>query len=111
MFIFKTHDTYSEGFCPEHGWDCGDFQLHLEAQREPDIEPEPKPTWSKPCERCGKTVERWRGEGDVSCMCGASYNSFGQLLRDDWRDNPSNYDDEISDLDGFEISQLRNEDY
>jgi hypothetical protein len=29
--------------------------------------------------------------------------------RHDWRGNPSVYDDEIGDMEGFEIQQLRNE--
>lgn len=61
------------------------------------------PTWSKKCERCGQTVERWYGMSSVSCGCGAEYNAFGQQLRDDWRGNPSNYDDEIGDMEGYEI--------
>lgn len=68
------------------------------------------PTWSKPCERCGQTVERWRGQGDVTCHnCGAEYNAGGQRLRDDWRGNPSNWDDDVSDLDGYEIQHTRSE--
>lgn len=62
----------------------------------------PKPTWEKPCEKCGATIARYRGEGDVTCRCGAEYNAGGQRLRDDWRGNPSTWDDEVSDLDGFE---------
>lgn len=42
-----------------------------------------EPTWEKPCERCGETIARWRGEGDVVCRCGAVYNVGGQRLRDD----------------------------
>jgi len=41
--------------------------------------------------------------------CGAWYNPFGQRLRDDWVGNTSFYDDEVSDLDGFEEQQLRKE--
>lgn len=56
------------------------------------------------CEKCGRDVRRYRGESDVDCdNCGASYNASGQRLRDDWRGNPSNYDDEIGDLEGYEI--------
>lgn len=55
------------------------------------------------CARCGREVRRYRGVSDVACSgCGAWYNAGGQRLRDDWRGNPSNYDDEISDLEGFE---------
>jgi hypothetical protein len=72
----------------------------------------PKPTWEKPCERCGHTVARYRGSYGADCdHCGASYNAGGQRLRDNWRDNPSTYDDEIGDMEGYEIAALRNEDY
>ena len=58
-------------------------------------------TWN--CQRCGTEVRRYRGQGDVDCAkCGACYNCFGGRLRDDWRGNPSNYDDEIGDLEGYE---------
>jgi hypothetical protein len=70
----------------------------------PDSYHEPEqPTWEKPCERCKRTVTRWRGMSDVSCECGAEYNAGGQRLRDDWRGNPSAWDEEVSDLDGYEI--------
>ena len=54
------------------------------------------------CGKCKKPVESLGGR-DVDCSCGASYNGSGQRLRDDWRDNPSNYDDEIGDLEGYEL--------
>jgi hypothetical protein len=54
------------------------------------------------CEKCGKEVRRYRGQGDVDCHCGACYNASGQRLRDDWRNNRSNYDDEIGDMEGYE---------
>jgi hypothetical protein len=61
------------------------------------------------CDACHRELDRWRGEPDISCPCGAEYNCFGQRLRDDWRSNPSNYSDEIGDLEGFEMSQLAKE--
>ena len=61
----------------------------------------PTKTWI--CGKCGTTVERWPGESDVTCTCGAEYNASGQRLRDDWRGNPSTCDDEIGDLEGYEI--------
>lgn len=68
------------------------------------------PVWSKQCGDCGGTVDRWRGEGDVTChRCGASYNAFGQRLRDDWRGNRSTVDDDLDDLTGFELQQLAHE--
>lgn len=70
------------------------------------------PTWSKPCQDagCAGTVERWRGETDVTCPnCGASYNACGQRLRDDWRGNPSWRDHDVDDLTGFELQQLAQE--
>lgn len=66
-----------------------------------EFEPE-RPTNEWNCKRCGKKVQRWRGEATVSCDCGAEYNAGGQQLRDDWRGNRSNYDEGVSDLDGFE---------
>jgi hypothetical protein len=48
-------------------------------------------------------VERYRGEGDVRCNCGANYNASGQRLRDDYRGNPSMWDDEIGDMEGYEM--------
>lgn len=70
-----------------------------------------KPTWTKPCEKCGQQVERWRGQGDVMCSCGAWYNAFGQRLRDDWLGNPAWGDEglELNDLEGFELQQLARE--
>ncbi|ORW33353.1 hypothetical protein AWB91_09025 [Mycobacterium paraense] len=64
--------------------------------------------YSWPCQQCGKTVEN-RGGRDQTCECGAEYNAFGQRLRDDWRSNPSNWDDNIGDMEGFEIQQLSKE--
>jgi len=59
---------------------------------------------------CGAIVSRYRGQGDVSCPeCNAQYNAFGQRLRDNWRDNPSVYDDEIGDMEGYEIACARND--
>ena len=61
------------------------------------------PTWTKECD-CGATVERYRGQGDVTChRCGAWYNAGGQRLRDDWYDNPSWMDEDIDDLTGYEM--------
>lgn len=64
---------------------------------------------SWPCGNCSRTVTRYRGQGDVDCECGACYNAFGQRLRDNWRDNPSNYDDDIGDMEGYEIACLARE--
>lgn len=60
--------------------------------------------------KCGEEVRRYRGEGDVDChKCGRCYNAGGQLLRSDWRNNPSNYDDEIGDLEGYEMQYAGDE--
>lgn len=54
---------------------------------------------------CGTEVCRYRGQSDVDCHdCGASYNASGQRLRSNWRSNRSNYDEDVSDMDGFEES-------
>jgi hypothetical protein len=64
------------------------------------------------CQKCGAEVRRYRGQADVDCaQCGASYNAFGQRLKDNWRDNPSNYDSEIGDVEGDEIASLRRDAY
>lgn len=69
----------------------------------PDLADSSTPTREWDCGHCGAKVRRYRGESDVTCVCGAEYNAFGQRLRDDWRGNPSNYDENIGDLEGFEI--------
>ena len=61
------------------------------------------PTNAWECEVCGETCERYRGGSDVQCGCGAWYNASGQRLRDDWMGNRSNWDEDVSDLDGYEI--------
>ena len=58
--------------------------------------------WAWQCEECPKEVITV--SGDVTCWCGAEYNAFGQRLRDNWRDNPSCWDDEIGDMEGYEMS-------
>lgn len=58
------------------------------------------------CDRCGTLIQRFRGQGDLTChTCGANYNCGGQRLRDDLhtRVNPSEYDEGISDLEGYEM--------
>lgn len=69
----------------------------------------PTNTWE--CEVCKVTVMRFRGEGDVSCECGAQYNASGQRLRDNWRSNPSWSDEDIDDMEGYERSMLALESY
>jgi uncharacterized Zn finger protein (UPF0148 family) len=64
------------------------------------------------CERCGATVLRFRGQGDLTCSgCGANYNCAGQRLRDDLRvnANESERDDDVGDLEGYERAMLRAE--
>src|SRR5690606_38577027 len=52
-------DLYLSGFEAgiEFAWE---EYLHTASRRTANE----KPTWSKPCVRCGATVERWRGQGD-----------------------------------------------
>ena len=61
------------------------------------------------CGHCNAYLDRWRGEGDQACRCGAQYNSSGQRLRDDWQENPAWRYDDIDDLEGFELQQLARE--
>ena len=70
-------------------------------------------TWrysSGNCDNCRKELETYSGI-DISCDCGAQYNCFGQRLRDDWRDNPSNWDENIDDMEGYEIEMTRKGDW
>lgn len=80
-----------------------DFDNHLDNYGDPGqvVTPEPTHTWT--CQDCDGTVERYRGEYDVTCECGAEYNAAGQRLRDNWRGNPSSWDSETGDLEGYEI--------
>ncbi len=68
-----------------------------------------RPTRWWHCQVCDAHLDRWRGQGDQTCDCGAEYNTFGQRLRDDWRENPAWRDGNVDDLTGYEISQLRKE--
>lgn len=52
------------------------------------------------CERCGEEI--LLGSRDTQCGCGQWYNAFGQTLRDDWQNNPSNWSD-MGDLEGSEF--------
>lgn len=63
------------------------------------------------CDQCGRLILRFRGQGDLYCECGASYNCFGHRLRDDLRVNvnESEFDDEVGDLEGYERAMLRAE--
>ena len=62
------------------------------------------------CERCGSEVQRYRGSNSADCYnCGAAYSISGQRYRDNWRDNPAWRDDSVSDMEGYEIGELRKE--
>lgn len=52
---------------------------------------------------CGEWCFRYRGEGDQQCICGQNFNASGQRLVSDYRGNPSMWDDEIGDMEGYEI--------
>lgn len=72
----------------------------------------PDGSWTWLCQQlgCNTVVRLERGQSDVDCRnCGACYNASGQRLRDDWRGNPSVYDDEIGDLEGFELQHAGDE--
>ena len=56
------------------------------------------------CEDCGELVIEMRNSRDMRCECGALYNSYGQRLRDNAYLNPSNYDEEVGDMEGYEQS-------
>ena len=52
----------------------------------PGLTNQPTRWWH--CHQCGAHLDRYRGQGDQTCRCGAEYNAFGQRLRDDWRSDP-----------------------
>lgn len=81
---------------------------HFDSESDDNVE---LPTHEWECGQCGRTVQRWRGQGDVDCECGAMYNAFGQRLRDDWRGNSSWQYDDVDDMEGFERQQLSYEEY
>lgn len=56
-----------------------------------------------PCGNCGTTVHATSYDADCP-KCGACYNVYGQRLRDNWRSNCSNYDENVGDMDGYEMS-------
>ena len=55
------------------------------------------------CGDCGTTVYSSGRETDCD-KCGACYNAWGQRLVRNWRSNMSNYDEDVSDLDGYEAA-------
>ena len=62
------------------------------------------------CEKCGREVRRFRGSRSAECHdCGAQYSISGQRYRDNWRDNPSERDGDVGDMEGFEMAALRQE--
>ena len=81
------------------------------SETEFDVEPEEEtPTWEKPCDTCGHVISRWRGMMYVYCgNCDTEYNAGGQRLRSDWRGNPSSWDEDVSDLEGYEIQHAGDE--
>lgn len=55
---------------------------------------------------CGHEMARYRGQGDQDCPnCGQWFNAGGQRLRSDWMDNPSTYESDIDDLEGYEMAR------
>ena len=62
------------------------------------------------CGRCGRHIERYWGQGDGVCLCGAQYNGWGQRLRDDWSPPPLGFEElELPDLEEYELVQLLRE--
>lgn len=52
---------------------------------------------------CGNVVKVYRLGRDTTCSsCGQWFNSAGQRLRNDWMNNRSCWDEEVSDMDGYE---------
>ena len=85
--------------------ECTELQRYA---YDPD-RPADAPTNGWHCRRCNRHINRYRGQGDQQCTCGAWYNAGGTLLRDDWQSNPAWHDHDIDDLEGYELSQLAKE--
>ncbi len=61
--------------------------------------------WAWDCTECGAEVSRCRGHGNVNCpRCDQPYNAGGQRLRRNWRDNVSSWDENVGDLEGYELA-------
>ena len=59
---------------------------------------------------CGESLISYGGYDEFSCdKCGAEYNLSGQRLRANWRNNLSNYDSEMDDMEGYERGELVSE--
>lgn len=56
-----------------------------------------------PCGDCGATVHSNGREADCD-KCGACYSAYGQRFNRNWRSNMSNYDSDVSDMDGYEAA-------
>lgn len=61
------------------------------------------------CQHCNRHLDRYRGMSDQQCTCGTWYNAGGQRLRTDWTDNPAWRNDDIDDLEGYELASLAKE--
>lgn len=84
------------------------MQMHpIAAETDPDFDRSNK---QGNCDICGHIIFRFRGDaGPLICPtpdCPAIYSISGQRYRDDLltRRNPSEYDDDIDDLTGDELS-------
>lgn len=66
--------------------------------------PPPPPTPTTTC-RCGATVELASWWANACPRCGTEFNGAGQRLRSGWRDNASLYDENVGDLEGYELSR------
>jgi len=53
---------------------------------------------------CGREIRSYGYRSEVDCECGQWYNACGNRLRSNWQSNRSNYDEDISDMDGYESS-------
>ena len=63
-----------------------------------------------PCRDCGTTVHASGRDTDCD-KCGACYSMYGQRFNRNWRSNMSNYDEDVSDMDGAEVAALRRDNF
>lgn len=89
--------------CAIDGYLEGEYRMHIQ-----DFSRDMK-HYEGTCD-CGEELIAYGGYDEFSCeKCGAEYSIWGQRLRSNWRNNPSNWDREIDDMTGYELEMAGDE--